>query len=179
MLSFLLTSLHPSSILIPLSLSYSLIAFQIFFPNLGVKTSMSKWRTCCSHLEEQMREVIARNPGTHGLEGKQRHWRTFALLGQTLCLVCKEPAWGAVRVTFSMPGVQTYMGLPFSVWDGELVWAPPCMIAYAESTHYLFSFFSFLLSFPLVTLGTFVNLSEACFLFYDVSGTHLLGLLED
>lgn len=62
-----------------------------------------------------MREVIARHPGTRGLEGKQRHWRIFALLGQTLCSVCKEPAWGAVGVTFSVPGVQTHMGLPFSV----------------------------------------------------------------
>lgn len=47
-----------------------LVAFQILFLRLGVKTSISKWRTCSSYFKEQMREVIAKNPGTHGLKGR-------------------------------------------------------------------------------------------------------------
>lgn len=123
-------------------------SFSDLFPYLGVKTSISKRRTCCSHFKEQIRDIIAKNPGTHDLESKQRHRGESALLRQTLCSVCKEPAWlggGSHSPCLEFKPTWAFHSV---LRDGALVWAASSMTACILSTAFSPRFFSSSLSFP-------------------------------
>ena len=70
------------------------------FFQLSVKIRISKWRTLSSHFKQQMREIIAKNPGIHGLKGKQRYHhceKSLHCLGKHCPQSAKSQARGAVH----------------------------------------------------------------------------------
>lgn len=124
--------------------TFSFGTFSDLFPYLGVKTSISRRRTCCSHFKKQIRGIIAKNPGTHSLESKQRHRGESALLRQTLCSVHKEPCqlgWGAGHVLLVWSPNLRGLSIRCSC-DGELVWAASSITACILSTAFSPRFFS-------------------------------------
>ena len=90
-----------------------LVAFQILFLSLSVKTRIFKWRTYSSHFKKQMSEIIAKNPGIHGLKGKQRHHHREKSLhcSGKHCPQVQRARLGE-QFTVSKPEVQISVGFP-------------------------------------------------------------------